>query len=363
MNARNPIPDLARGLMKGVALGLAAVTLATPAQAAFHLWSIREVYSDASGAFQFIELFTPFSGQQFVGGQTITVTPTGGGASHSFTIPANLPGDTTGHALLIGTGGILAVGGPVPNFFIPENFLFAAGGTISFFGANGGIYTALPIDGVLSRTWGNGNATNTPLNFAGQAGQVTLVAPAITAQPQNQTTAIGSNATFSVTATGTGPLNYQWFFNQPNALGSSTFAPLILSNVRFANAGGYSVVITNSVGSVTSAVATLTVDALDPVFNPDANSSVFGTILQLDGKILIGGAFDAIGGTTRNRAARLNNDGTLDPSFNPNVSGVAVYSMTVQLDGKIVIGGAFTTVGGTLRNNLARLDPTGVLDA
>ena len=54
---------------------------------------------------------------------------------------------------------------------------------------------------------------------------------------------------------------------------------------------------------------------------------------------------------------KLNNDGTLDPTFNPNVSS-AVNSAVLQPDGKIIIGGNFTSVAGTNINYAARLNGT-----
>ena len=141
-------------------------------RAAFHLWNIREVYTDASGTRQFIEFFTASSGQQFVGGKSITVSS--GGTNHTFNISGNLPGDSANHAFLIATAGAQSSGAPTPNYTLPDNFLFAGGGTISFFGANSGAYTALPTDGINSRTWGDGNAVNSPQNFAGQTGTITV---------------------------------------------------------------------------------------------------------------------------------------------------------------------------------------------
>jgi hypothetical protein len=166
-------------LARGAALGLAAVTVASPAQAAFHLWSIREIYSDASGSLQFIEFFSAFSSQQFVGGQQVRALSVGGATTHTFTLTGNLPGDTLNRAFLIGTAGIQAAGGPAPDYIMPDNFLFTAGGTISFFGVNGGAYTALPLDGVLSRTWTGGDAPNSPQNFAGQVGMVAVPEPGL----------------------------------------------------------------------------------------------------------------------------------------------------------------------------------------
>ena len=81
----------------------------------------------------------------------------------------------------------------------------------------------------------------------------------ITRQPQSVTNLAGTTATFSVSATGTPPLAYQWLFNSMIALAAATNADLILRNVQSFSAGGYSVVVTNVEGAVTSAVASLTV--------------------------------------------------------------------------------------------------------
>src|SRR5207249_472788 len=83
--------------------------------------------------------------------------------------------------------------------------------------------------------------------------------PVITSQPQSVTNLAGTAATFFITATGTPPLAYQWFFNSTIALTAATNADLILTNVQSLNAGGYSVAVTNAEGSVTSVVAALTV--------------------------------------------------------------------------------------------------------
>jgi hypothetical protein len=84
------------------------------------------------------------------------------------------------------------------------------------------------------------------------------VAPAISAQPQSLIVSTGAVASFSVTATGSEPLAYQWLFNG-NSLGAQTSSSLTLSNVQTANAGGYSVIVANEGGSVTSKVANLTI--------------------------------------------------------------------------------------------------------
>ena len=169
----------ARRLAPGFALGVAALITASPAQAAFHLWTIRELYSDASGSLQFIELFCPANGQTVLGGRSITVTPTGGGAANTFTLPSNVS-SSLNRAFLLGTAGIQGAGGAAPDAVIPANFLFSSGGTITFFGTQSPVaYSALPTDGVLSRTVvGNLNAANSPQNFAGATGIVVVPEPA-----------------------------------------------------------------------------------------------------------------------------------------------------------------------------------------
>ena len=94
---------------------------------------------------------------------------------------------------------------------------------------------------------------------AGAAGKCKVVGSVnITAQPQSQSVVAGGNVSFSITASGTAPLRYQWRFNGAN-LSGATNTSLGLTGVQPANAGNYTVVVTNSAGSATSAVAVLTV--------------------------------------------------------------------------------------------------------
>lgn len=103
-----------------------------------------------------------------------------------------------------------------------------------------------------------------------------LTPPAIIAQPQSQTVVAGQTASFSVQANGGIPLGYRWRFNVTNTVPSATNAILILSNAQPANAGNYTVVVTNSLGSVTSQVAVLTVHSLpNAALTFPANNSVF----------------------------------------------------------------------------------------
>ena len=81
-------------------------------------------------------------------------------------------------------------------------------------------------------------------------------------------------AQFGVTATGDSPLNYQWFFNGTNILGNATNSLLSIPNAQTNNAGNYTVVVTNSIGAVTSAPAMLTVIFPPAIITPPTNQTV-----------------------------------------------------------------------------------------
>ena len=101
--------------------------------------------------------------------------------------------------------------------------------------------------------------------------------PSITVQPQSQEVVQGSNALFSVTAAGTAPLSYQWYF-YGMALAQGTNSILALTNVQATNSGSYSVVVSSPFGSILSSNAALTVD-LFPIIvtQPQSQSAVIGT--------------------------------------------------------------------------------------
>jgi alpha-tubulin suppressor-like RCC1 family protein len=90
------------------------------------------------------------------------------------------------------------------------------------------------------------------------------VAPSITAQPQPATVTEGQSASFSVSATGTAPLAYQWRRNG-SAISGATAAGYTLAAAAIGDSGAvFSVVVTNSAGTVTSSDASLTVNAAPP---------------------------------------------------------------------------------------------------
>src|SRR5205823_5578603 len=77
------------------------------------------------------------------------------------------------------------------------------------------------------------------------------VPPSIQAQPQSRVATVGTNVIFTVTASGTTPLSYQWRFNGTNIV-AATNTSLTLTNVQVSQAGNYAVQVTNAFGSVLS---------------------------------------------------------------------------------------------------------------
>jgi len=97
--------------------------------------------------------------------------------------------------------------------------------------------------------------------------------PTLQQQPNNQTVTQGQNATFSVAASGTAPLSYQWDFDGAAVVGA-TNSSLALTNVQGTQAGSYTAVVTNVAGSVTSRAATLTVDIAPTITTQPQSQSV-----------------------------------------------------------------------------------------
>ena len=101
--------------------------------------------------------------------------------------------------------------------------------------------------------------------------------------------------------------------------------------------------------------------------NPQADWTVWSIVPRSDGRLLIGGEFDNVGGAASARLARLNADGTRDVTFAPSAITWAtapgnVRAIVELADGKLVIGGRFDAVGGQPIKNVARLLPDGTRD-
>jgi alpha-tubulin suppressor-like RCC1 family protein len=126
-------------------------------------------------------------------------------------------------------------------------------------------------------------------------------APVITAQPASQTAAAGSSVTFTVAASGLPAPTFQWR-RGTTAIAGATGATLTLNNVSAGDAGSYTVVVTNSVGSVTSNAAVLTVQAADP--GRLINLSILTSITPADSFFTVG-TFVGGPGTTGAKAVLI----------------------------------------------------------
>jgi hypothetical protein len=133
-------------------------------------------------------------------------------------------------------------------------------GNYAIVGLPAGAYTVSA--GLYNYTFAPANFTNT-VSVGPNATDIDFLAslvtypPVILTQPLSQTVAAGAPATFNVTADGTGPLSYQWRFNATNITGATSNS-FTVTSAHGTNTGNYSVVVSNTYGRVTSAVATLT---------------------------------------------------------------------------------------------------------
>jgi hypothetical protein len=117
--------------------------------------------------------------------------------------------------------------------------------------------------------------TNSFGNATSNAATLTVnVPPTISAQPASKTVAVGQTATFSVTATGTGTLTYQWKKNGTAISGATSASYTTPATVASDNGATFTVTITGASGNVTSNAATLTVNAPPSISAQPASKSV-----------------------------------------------------------------------------------------
>jgi uncharacterized delta-60 repeat protein len=245
---------------------------------------------------------------------------------------------------------------------------------------NTGTPIATVLDGLI---WLTSAGTLRPVTFDPPPGfQITGTVQVIVLDPNQQYVYVGGTFTNSAAAP-VGENLIRFFYNTgkldtsftPNPQGSVQ-AIVIQPNGQILIGGGF--ITIQPIGAATATtrqyLARLNSDgSIDPNFNPTANGAVDEIALEPNGQILVGGSFTTLQpngvtmSTTETFLARLNTDGSLDTTFNPDPSAV-VTSIVVQPNGQILIGGQFTGVQplGTstsiVRNNIARINSNGSVD-
>ena len=161
---------------------------ASAAHAKNHLWRFTEVFSNAAGNIQFIEMQECCGADEETEMSATSITSNTG----TYNFPNNLSGPTGHRWLLAATQGFARLpGAPVPDYIMPDRFFNPAGDTLRYRGVTDMIQFAagqLPTDGVhsLQRDLQTGTTTvaaNTPINFAGQSGTVNAATPVPAAAP------------------------------------------------------------------------------------------------------------------------------------------------------------------------------------
>lgn len=147
---------------------------AASARGGAHTWDVNEVFSNADGTIQFVELFeangTP--GETHLTGRTVTSDATG----NSFTITSDVPPPSSNRHLLLATARFAALpGAPTPDYIIPTGsvpFFEIAGDTVRYNPYDAFTFGAVPTDGIQSMNDGGVVAANSPTNYAGDTGSV-----------------------------------------------------------------------------------------------------------------------------------------------------------------------------------------------
>jgi plastocyanin len=174
--------------------------------------------------------------------------------------------------------------------------------------SDAGSYTVL-----VSNSGGSATSTAAVLTVVPPA---VVTAPVITAQPASQSVTVGTTVTFAVTASGSAPLTYQWR-KDGVAISGATASSLMLPVVGTNAAGGYSVVVSNSAGSVTSNTATLAVSRIlaGAYFGSFGNNAgTFALLVRSDGT----GVF--LGYLSTERRALVATNVTIDANGNVSAS-------------------------------------------
>ena len=134
--------------------------------------------------------------------------------------------------------------------------------------------------GTLVFTHSNGSTTLVALSGSGVSAPAVAQPPAITSQPVSRTIIAGQSATFTVAATGTAPMTYQWKKNGTAISGAISSTYTTPAEPTSDNGAQFSVTVSNSAGNAASAAAILTVNAATLVLNPSSTALNFGNVVM-----------------------------------------------------------------------------------
>jgi hypothetical protein len=234
---------------------------------------------------------TSDSGSQF----TVVVSNSAGSvtsnaATLTVTTAAGPPSITTQPANQMVTVGQMATFSVTASGTSPLNYQWRKNGT-AINSATSSSYTtpataisdsASQFSVVVSNSTGSMTSNAATLTVTAAAGP-----PSITTQPANQMVTVGQSATFSVTASGTSPLNYQWRKNG-TAINSATSSSYTTAATAISDSGSaFTVAISSSTGSVTSNTATLTVSAplVTIAVTPNNATMIVGSTQQFSANV------------------------------------------------------------------------------
>jgi pectate lyase len=214
--------------------------------------------TDAAGALQYIGWKSQSSA---TGGawifDTIRVASTWAEVIPASTAPPSIINDLTNQAVSLGQNVTFSVNvsGTLPliyQWYYNTSTLLSVGTNSTLTLTNVQLSDAGGYSVIVTNSYGSTNSAVAQLT-------VNIFPPSIDLDPQDQSALVGQNTSFSVQASGTAPLSYQWYYNTNTILTNATNSILTLTNVQLTDSGGYSAVVTNVSGSITSAVAQLTV--------------------------------------------------------------------------------------------------------
>jgi hypothetical protein len=162
----------ARAIVAALGLGLLSTR---GAFAGAHTWRVNEVYSNADGTVQFIELRESGGGTAEVGVGGHLLTSESGG---SLTISHNVTSPTSFKSILFGTQAYDDLpNSPTPDFIIPPSFFSVSGDSVSYVPYSTLTFPSVPTDGLQSLNADLTTGINSPTNYAGQTGSVNAAPP------------------------------------------------------------------------------------------------------------------------------------------------------------------------------------------